>query len=178
MSNPISYHIVDRQGVLRALAIDSLIAIGFGALVSLSIVWGWWPVVIGLPVVGVFTLLAVQARQEILMLAYIFVLTLLACLQVSIWKGSVPGFYAAVGLGRYILMGGLVVWALVLFRRHPTSLKAFDFAWLTLLGLVAISAAYSGVAQTLNFMSATRGGLARYTVTGRIHRRRCMRHPC
>ena len=143
MSLSLPQHIEDHQPSLRTLAVDALIAVGLGSLLTLSILNEWWAVVIGIPVVCAFAFLAVKARQDTLMLAYVFVLTLLACLQVSILNGSVPGFYAMVGLGRYTLMAGLVVWGLVVFHKNPSSLKAFDFAWLALLGLVAISVIYS-----------------------------------
>ena len=128
---------------MKAVATDFVVIVVFGALLTLSIVEEWWTVVFGIPVLCAFSFLAVRARQDTLMVAYVFVLTLLACLQVSILNIGLPGFYAMVGLGRYALMGGLVIWGLAVFHRNPSALKAFDLGWLVLLSLVAISVIYS-----------------------------------
>lgn len=143
MSLSFPQQIAYRGASLRALAVDSLVAVGFGSLLAVGILHQWWAIVAGIPLLCVFVFLAVQARQETLMQTYVLALPLLACLQVSIFHDSIPGFYAMVGLSRYALMGCVVVWGLVLFHRNTSELKAFDFAWLALLSLVAISVFYS-----------------------------------
>jgi O-antigen ligase len=139
----LSHQIVDRQSAFLRNATEALVVLVCGSLLALSIGEGWWTVVFVIPVLSAFAFLAVQARQEALVVAYVFISIILACLQVSIWVAGVPAAYAIVGLVRYALMGALVIWGLVIFYRNPSSLKTFDFAWLTLLSLVAVSVIYS-----------------------------------
>src|SRR5579862_2660697 len=123
MSLSLTEQILDRQPNFRALAIDSTLALAVGTLLATGVTYGWWTLVFGIPVLCAFAFFAVHARQETLMVAYVFVLTLLACLQVSLLIEVSPSSYAMVGLGRYALMGGLVVWGLVVFHKYPSSLK-------------------------------------------------------
>jgi O-antigen ligase len=108
-----------------------------------AITRGWWPGIIGVPLLGLLTAIAVRGETSSVVSAFAFVLVLLTCMPVSVWFHGTPiGLYAS--LGRYALTGIMALWGtFILLRYRLRYLKLFDFAWISLAVCVAVSVAYS-----------------------------------